>query len=492
MPPPTAKERGSRLPDHNYFKTPDDLTRVKLRWTRWVALGLSVPLLVWLALFLTTGLGASFVSPGRVAAVHAAWEHSCNDCHQAGHDIHVRDNCKNCHGGPYHYKDQSDAANRCADCHDEHRGRDASLVRPGDAVCTRCHRDLEAVKPGSAARYHNSITAFARDHPLEARSVRLFDPDQHRTLKFSHAVHLSEGMARDPKAMRLFRLGDIADKTAQPRYQALQKKEGPNAEVKLECQACHRLDAADFGFPAGALAGLPEAALLPHRAAGGNPLPITYDAQCKACHPLTFDDKEPPAPHRVQPAALQEQFERLYAGRLFQDQLPLQKLNIRRDGRLDRPEDLGLREARAAVRDTTAAALGKVLSQGPNACAKCHLFDRPTPPAPAPVRTLRAHDVWYKHARFTHLAHRSFECKKCHAGAYPEATDASQPPAELETALVPEVTKCQECHGPDRPINGQPTAGARFDCVECHRYHNGEAPLQGIGAAARDRPVRNR
>ena len=28
--------------------------------------------------------------------------------------------------------------------------------------------------------------------------------------------------------------------------------------------------------------------------------------------------------------------------------------------------------------------------------------------------------------------------------------------------------------------------GARHSCTDCHRYHNGDHPLQGRGAAARD------
>ena len=31
-------------------------------------------------------------------------------------------------------------------------------------------------------------------------------------------------------------------------------------------------------------------------------------------------------------------------------------------------------------------------------------------------------------------------------------------------------------------------AGVRHNCVDCHRYHNGDHPLQGRGAAAFDPP----
>ena len=135
------------------------------------------------------------------------------------------------------------------------------------------------------------------------------------------------------------RLDDIEDETERQRYKDLQEDKGDDAPVQLDCRACHRLDAGDFGLPAGALAGLPSAAVLPWRAAGGNPLPITYENQCRACHRLNKfdqDDEGLEAPHRVQPSALREFLERVYADRLLKDQLPLKDLTLRPDGRLER------------------------------------------------------------------------------------------------------------------------------------------------------------
>ena len=46
------------------------------------------------------------------------------------------------------------------------------------------------------------------------------------------------------------------------------------------------------------------------------------------------------------------------------------------------------------------------------------------------------------------------------------------------------IETCRKCHGPtsaDKP-------GVRADCVDCHRYHNGDQPLHGRGAAAFDPP----
>jgi hypothetical protein len=51
--------------------------------------------------------------------------------------------------------------------------------------------------------------------------------------------------------------------------------------------------------------------------------------------------------------------------------------------------------------------------------------------------------------------------------------------------MIPGIDNCQKCHAPRREDNGVVSGGVRFHCTECHRYHNGAHPLQGIGAAAR-------
>ena len=39
-----------------------------------------------------------------------------------------------------------------------------------------------------------------------------------------------------------------------------------------------------------------------------------------------------------------------------------------------------------------------------------------------------------------------------------------------------------------RTVGGEPTGGARFDCTECHTYHDGDHPGAGRGADARGLP----
>ena len=48
------------------------------------------------------------------------------------------------------------------------------------------------------------------------------------------------------------------------------------------------------------------------------------------------------------------------------------------------------------------------------------------------------------------------------------------------------MKNCVQCHAPAHTANGKTMGGVRHDCTECHRYHNGDKPWQGLGAKARD------
>src|SRR5262249_40944593 len=94
-------------------------------------------------------------------------------------------------------------------------------------------------------------------------------------------------------------------------------------------------------------------------------------------------------------------------------------------------------------------------------------------------------DVWYLHAKFDHVSHRAVDCRQCHKNAYAFETDGTANPHASTThkdVLVPGVANCRMCHSPSRTEGGLAVGGARSDCTECHRYHHGDRPLQGIGA----------
>jgi predicted CXXCH cytochrome family protein len=483
----TSKQRVARITDHKYFERPDKITAVK-HVLSMVLLVVTILVLLWAVAINVSGWGASVISPGPVASVHAVWNDRCDACHKPFHGIHTIDRCTTCHGGPVHFKAQPSDTHRCTDCHSEHQGPAAMLARPADAACVRCHGDLGTQGFGHTD-FQEKITDFTRDHPVESRSVRRFNPDKDRALKFSHAVHMSPGMTLDRNNPRPFLLRAIKDEAERRRYRELQGASDDDAVVQLDCTACHRLDAGEFGLPDSALTGLPRSPLLPSRAAGENPLPITYEIQCKACHPLDeFDgeDRSHAAPHRLQPEELHTFLRGFYVHKLFDTQaLPLDRIDVGSDGRLDRAPML--RKAGEVLEE----AIGSAERTLETKCCKCHFFDDVKTPFPKPhVRPLRARDAWYQHARFTHIAHRAVDCRVCHPGAYPSPSDVEKELNELEPVLVPEVDKCLACHGPVGKATGNVTGGAQSDCVECHYYHYGTTPLHGMGAAARDPALR--
>lgn len=136
---------------------------------------------------------ATTVAHGPLSASHALFGTDCASCHTAGEGA-VDENCATCHEkvgtatlGAYsfdrHYLYRSGDPDRsapstsevdCAVCHQEHRGRDASLVSTSDATCLSCHDG------GS----------FPGGHPeFEFAAEELPDP---ANLRFPHVLHVNE------------------------------------------------------------------------------------------------------------------------------------------------------------------------------------------------------------------------------------------------------------------------------------------------------------
>ena len=54
-----------------------------------------------------------------------------------------------------------------------------------------------------------------------------------------------------------------------------------------------------------------------------------------------------------------------------------------------------------------------------------------------------------------------------------------------DTALLPGISQCVACHAPAGGRERLSRAERARACTECHRYHNGDHPEQGLGASAR-------
>jgi predicted CXXCH cytochrome family protein len=458
MPADPGQTRPARIA-LDYFKQSDNLRRWKLILT----IAATAAALIWiLSGILRSDGGRLRYSRGPVASVHAMWDAQCNVCHSSFQPIQSDAwtaaivgtagdaKCQSCHEGPPHHASAASLA--CATCHREHQGRETSLVQLADAVCVQCHDFLPAHI--SSSKYAETITRFDLDHP----QFQIDDPDSHSRnpldratdpgrLKFNHKLHLAEGIKLEGGEPLL--------------------RDAKGNPVQLECAACHQLDA-QISSTSEPVAGLPTA-VSPPRAAAAFMLPIVYEKHCKTCHPITFDKAQVAVPHRLQPNELHDFLERHYTGQFMKGKTSV--FDKKAPDRLvpGKSPDPELEAASKRISSQVSAA-EKQLYQGKKTCGECHYYDetdgRRVVPPNVPT-------IWLPHARFSHLAHRAVDCASCHPRAY-DSTQAKE-------ILLPGIEVCKQCHSPAAKNSG----GARTNCTECHRYHNGDAPLHGMGAAAR-------
>lgn len=513
MLPQSSKEKSARA-DWGYHARRSGLARTRRRLWVAAAVLLAGPPAALTVAAMTSGRPqqqlAVAASRGPLASPHAAWESQCEACHvpfspigsdrwfdkltgRATDGSAGATKCESCHAAPAHHPAViPDQAAGCADCHRDHQGRDHSLTRLADAACVRCHADL----PGHHA-YPNalastgSITGFGPPggHPEFAA----LDAAPNRTLKFSHATHLTPGLGQGT-GFTFDRIG----KTDRERYMALLGTANPQSPVKLTCAACHQLDAARTDDAPGpkskverfaeltrpALAGLPAESLQPVRAAGAMFLPVNFEAHCQACHPLTFDPALPDrsAPHRATVDELDRFLREVYADRFVSGEMKKQPAPARGPDRLDpRPE------ATEAARGTITAAVERAkltLLSGRVTCLECHFAD-PKPPAagdprlPAALIRTTVRPLWLPKGRFDHAAHRAVDCRGCHPGTYQDksAEDKATAGEYQHRPDLPKVESCRTCHSP--------AGGVRHGCTDCHSYHHADRRLQGRGSPTR-------
>ncbi len=447
----------------------------------------------WTAGILLGRQNAAFHSPGALASVHQTWESKCAACHadfRAIRDDAVATSwqggtpasdqkCQACHrGAEHHLLAKGTVAPGCSSCHQDHQGRDASLLRVADAACTNCHQDIKRHidgKPQSMSAPVN-VTVFDQQHHPEFTSAQK-DPGH---LKFSHYRHLTPGLVNNPgEEKTIWTLARISDPAQRERYR--RPGQSDDSPVQLNCGSCHQLDGGDFGVPR--VAGASPSAS-PPRPAGDYMLPIIYENQCQACHPLY---KSPGiVQHRKTTEEIRVELRRAIAQEYLDGSPELLAQFIP-------PEPLP--NARPAEDEKVARRMHdkleiaeKMLAQ--EYCGKCHEAASPGPRL-QPVVPTEVPQVWFQHASFSHRAHRAMDCRQCHASAYADAPNASR---QSKDVLIPGRDVCLKCHSPPSPAGfattgPATTGGARFDCVECHRYHNGSAPLAGSGAKAGS-PVR--
>lgn len=514
--------------NRGYFHRSDSLRH----WKNLLALGAVGLVFGWFVVELALpGRAASAHSHGELANPHAAFDSNCQACHRShsagdflsnpasAFDAHSRWHdltCTKCHAGPAHHAAVKDASfhEQCSNCHHDHQGRNVSLVRMDDRHCTKCHQNLPDAHSKGETTFAKSVTSFSGDHP-EFRSLKV-----NRGLKFSHALHMNPGMVSDPQDRQKWtpellgkRFGDAAGN----RYR--NGNEDATAPVQMMCINCHRLDSGltspedkeahkILDIRMNALMGAPRRAVLPPRAEGAYFLPVNYDVNCKACHPL----KTAPAtsgnsvvaefnvPHRLQSNALRHRLRGEFATRLASGKNPILDAPLGPGGRLDPKasaeaarfgaelDRITDNTIRTLMQNLTPVPLEGNAPTGGFACGKCHYAAEPgkTDILPLPNKA-----VWMQHATFNHVSHRSLTCISCHPGTSGSfARDGIV--NEREPVLISGVKSCRACHAEAGKTVDLPdgrtaqAAGIRHSCTDCHRYHNGDRPLQGLGSRWRD------
>lgn len=418
-------------------------------------------------------------SPGAMANVHAAWDDRCAACHTSLQPlnqhtwagavfarVHGADaQCQTCHAGPAHHANEiPNEIGSCSNCHREHRGRAADLRRVANEQCTRCHAALSHhVKEGATTEFRDVSSFYGQGHP-EFRLWRETPRDPGK-IAFNHKLHLAHGLREEPNNNVSMKLADIP-REFRERYRTAGQSD--QDLVKLDCASCHRTDGVS------------------PRAAGDYMAPINYEKHCQACHPLNFaatDAKEPLAElptmrHRLQPGEVRGWLRGYFTERSLKDQLPFLEQSAR-----PLPGKNRLPDEQAAKIGTMLQARIEAVERilfGPSTCGKCHESLKPGFGSKQRIEPAGIPEVWLPHARFDHTAHRGVACQVCHANAEHSRTHAD--------VLLPGMRSCQLCHAPADSGHDGIVGGARHDCVECHRYHSGDDPLHGRGAASRRPP----
>jgi len=564
----TSRGQVSRI-DRSYFHRSNPL-QIARRWLILACLGLGVGWAAWGAFDQPL-----HHAPGPVAAVHAKWEQDCQACHVPFAPIkdntwlstaatrHAMDaKCESCHSGAAHHPLQDAAeVGSCASCHTDHRGRGADIARVADQTCTACHGEIAAhrlvnpsVPPTSVV---TPITRFDNDHHPAFAGLAA-DPGR---LKFSHGRHMRAGLTFGPTAAGGPAGGwtyAMLAPSDRDRYQPPAAAAGDL--VQLSCASCH-----EFGssLPADTVRSVSNT--LAAAPAGAYALPVDFERHCAACHSLPYDglasprgggpaggvDAEPadvltlPAqrsaagdhgpeagsrpgrsdqtlPHGLDAAGIATFLEtRFLRDALAGNAALLDAPPPRRP--LPVPREAG-GAALAGTRQVVDEQVRRGLTFARGTCEKCHEIRGTTLPDAAhlfpagradvpwfEVLPTQVPDIWLTKSRFDHRPHRGFDCRGCHAAAYPDEPDATAAengsptsvpvgsPLDNGQVMIAGRESCTACHAPAArdPVTGTMVGGARFDCVECHGYHGlgphsaSPVSLTGVsqrGAASHVRP----
>jgi len=329
----------------------------------------------------------------------------------------------------------------CSVCHLEHQGG-GPLPMVGSARCTDCHGDmaqmadasakgrtlpaelfLKPTTPGvvtfltrrPAEGFTKVISSFLDQHP-EFRVNRASRSDRD-TLAFNHALHLTG--------------------TTVPQL----------GGRPLECASCHRPDAS-----------------------GAFMQRVSFEQNCRACHSLQFDERNP----GIQLPHGDATFVRAFLRSLPAQYADYGTRHLGLTGKTELSRYVEEQMLRLRERTRTGELLEEQvffsdLRKGPVAgiagrdgagrakfagCATCHEIAARAHAAPLVTPPVMP-DRWMNHAKFSHAKHTAMACAECHAAAKSELTS---------DIIMPTQQSCTACHSPK--------GGVSDSCTTCHSYHN--------------------
>jgi len=429
------------------------LSRRRWSWALFVlfaALGLALPLAVYPLGHAVKSSNAvppvdaiDFVNlswnPGDLSNPHRFFAQNCATCHRGVLAAVPDAACLTCHAGiGSHLAANADlgparadlAATRCAECHEEHRGIDAMVIR-ADALCTDCHATLKETAPKADVQ---DVTRYPQGHP-QFRATVVADaakpsfarmmlggdpkPVDRSNLVFSHAAHLIP-------------TGFLT----------------PSGHKVMTCADCHVPEPGGMGF-----------------------LPVTFEGQCHSCHDLKFDADLPwrEVPHgdaaRVK-SAVQDFYARaaLEGGVLDPDAPALVRRPVGTP--LPAASESERRDALAWAAKRANDAMGIIFDEK-RGCAYCHVTDRSNGAFTVAPVVLRAR--FLPQAQFDHSKHLALDCSQCHDSRHSEKSS---------DVLLPGIESCVSCHGGERA-----SLKTRSTCTSCHLFHRQEfGPMKTASA----------
>ncbi len=386
------------------------------------------------------GVNKGSWSSGPISNNHKMIEQDCSACHEKAFHAVPDSKCMSCHVMTDHsptlprlISANEDLDISCATCHTEHNGNH-HLVDQASALCSSCHGDITNINPETKLENIDSFDS----HPQFKASIRkdsegkefarisledresLTDPTP---IKLNHKVHLEKGIR------------------------------GPEGEVDLNCSDCHRL-------------GKDRKVIEP----------ISFERDCKSCHPLSFDDRLPnkEVPHgdpNLVYSYLYAEYAKLALGGGSSPKED-EEFNVRRKPgfTVERETSKVVTFTKSNISKESRSAEEQLFTK--TACQLCHVsvevsienkdvnfdgtqsrFKLLTPEIPS---------KWFPASTFSHGAHDEVQCESCHNLATHSVAESTS----TKDLFLPGIETCQECHSA--------TASSGFiksNCVMCHSYH---------------------